>query len=157
MWQKISIRKINLNFIIQNSKLKINFRDEFLRFVKHKDNAQLPRMVHKIFCLPGEHASTSYRIKALHVQKSSKSLLNSNYFSRSNTWCRVRWDVAAKDLHTVLLARGQWQVTSLLKNGTNKHCVLCSKAKFYHLCYSIKWQSKAPVGAGTQTAGQWRS
>ena len=134
-----------------------------LLLVKHKDNAQLPRMVDKVFCLPGEHASASCRIKTLHVQNSSKSLLTSNSFSRSNTWRRVRWDVAAKDLHIVLLARGQWQVTRLNMNKTPYHIVhLVSdcwsiKQRFYPLCYSIKWLSKAPVKAGTQTAGQWRA
>ena len=94
-----------------------------LLLVKHKDNAQLPRMVDKVFCLPGEHASASCRIKTLHVQNSSKSLLTSNSFSRSNTWRRVRWDVAAKDLHIVLLARGQWQVTRLNINKALYHIV----------------------------------
>ena len=134
-----------------------------LLLVKHKENAQIPRMVDKVFCLPGEHASASCRIKTLHVQNSSKSLLTSNSFSRSNTWRRVRWDVAEKDLHTVLLARGQWQVTRLNMNKTPYHIVhLVSdcwsiKQRFYPLCYSIKWLSKAPVKAGTQTAGQWRA
>ena len=126
VWRKISIWKINLN--LTESKLKRNFSNDFfmiaLLLVKHKDNAQLPRMVDKVFCLPGEHASASCRIKTLHVQNSSKSLLTSNSFSRSNTWRRVRWDVAAKDLHTVLLARGQWQVTRL--NMNKGRIILCT-------------------------------